>query len=95
MKVGWMDKVVGGTLDVKNFFLQFCDVNWSGNHPQDGLAKFGYMLYMKVERETRNFLYSWLPIGTSHNNMVIWISIFIFLKIWWICAIFPHEKSFG
>jgi hypothetical protein len=27
-------------------------------------------------KETRNFLYSWLPIGTYHNNMGILIYLF-------------------
>jgi hypothetical protein len=29
------------------------------------------LLDMKVEKKNRNFLYSWLPIGTYHKNMVI------------------------
>jgi hypothetical protein len=64
MKVGWMDKVVGGNIGCKVFFFSILWCNWNGNHPQDGLAKFGYMLYMKVERKLEIFLYSWLPIGT-------------------------------
>jgi hypothetical protein len=48
----------------------------SGDHPENSLAKFKYILEMKVgkkrEREREKILlYSWLPIGTYHNNLMI------------------------
>jgi len=32
----------------QGFFSAFCDVAKSGDHPENNLAKFGYILHMKV-----------------------------------------------
>jgi hypothetical protein len=41
-----------------------------GNHPKDILAKFDYMLVMKIGK--KYLLNSWLTIGTHHKKFVIW-----------------------
>jgi hypothetical protein len=44
----------------------------SGDQPENNLAKFGYVLDMKVEKH-RIFLYSWLSTITSyHKTLAIW-----------------------
>jgi hypothetical protein len=44
----------------------------SGDHRENSLAKLNYILEMKVgKKKNRIFLYSWLPIGTHHNNLKI------------------------
>jgi hypothetical protein len=53
----------------------------SGDHRENSLAKLNYILEMKVgKKKNRIFLYSWLPIGTHHNNLKIWKIIIIKLK---------------
>ncbi len=44
----------------------------SDDHPKNHFAKFGYILDMKVRKKNRIVLYSWLPTGTFHNNLVMW-----------------------
>jgi hypothetical protein len=39
----------------------------SGNHSENNLAKFGYVLDMEVGKK-KILLYSWLPTGTYHKN---------------------------
>jgi len=75
------------------FFLRILWHSQSGNHSKNNLAKFGYILDMKVEKKkTRILLYFWLPTGTYHKNLAIWkIKV---LKIWRIWVIFFYEKSF-
>jgi hypothetical protein len=42
----------------------------SGDHSENNLAKFGYILDMKVgKKKERILLYSWLPTGTYHKNL--------------------------
>jgi len=57
-----------------------------GDHPQNNLAKFGYILDMKVE--TKNLLYSWLHTGTYQKNLAIRKFL---VKIWQIQAIFSWK----
>jgi hypothetical protein len=47
---------------------------------ENNLAKFGYLLDMKVFKKNKSLLYSWLPAGTYHQNLTIWKKIP--LKIW-------------
>jgi hypothetical protein len=47
-------------------------------------TQIGLHVDLKVEKQ-QNLLYFWLPTGTHHKNMVIWI----FFEIWLILAIFP------
>jgi hypothetical protein len=54
-----------------DFLGQFCAAAKSGHHPEKVLAKFGYFPYVSFKTINRIFLYSWLPIGTYHNNLVI------------------------
>jgi hypothetical protein len=44
----------------------------SDDHPENNLAKFGYIPDMKVNRN-RSLLYSWLLTETYHKNLTIWI----------------------
>jgi hypothetical protein len=44
----------------QGFLGAFCDVAKSRDHPENNLAKFGYLPDMKV-RKDRIFPYSWLP----------------------------------
>ncbi len=54
------------------FLLRILCCNQSGDHPQNNLAKFGYILDMKVgENKIKIFLYSWLPTRTYHKNLAI------------------------
>ncbi len=39
------------------------------NHLENNLAKFGYILNMKVENQNRILLCSWLPTSTYHQNL--------------------------
>jgi len=43
----------------------------SGDHSENNLAKFGYILDMKVGKKKREriLLYSWLPTRTYHKNL--------------------------
>ncbi len=54
--------------------VTICDVTKSGDHSQNNLAKFGYILDMKVGKfffKKILFLYSWLPTETYHENLAI------------------------
>jgi hypothetical protein len=40
----------------------------SGHHPENNLAKFGYIVDMKVRNLKKKLLYCCLPTGTSHKK---------------------------
>jgi hypothetical protein len=50
----------------------------SGDHPENNLGKFRYILDMDVGKKNRIPPYSWLYTGTYHKNLAIWN--FFFLK---------------
>jgi hypothetical protein len=55
------------------FLLRILWCSQSGDHPENSLAKFGYILDMKVKKENRILLSSsWLPTKTCHKYMGIW-----------------------
>ncbi len=58
------------------FFFPIFWCSWSGDHPQDGLARFGYRLVMKVEKKSESFYILWLPNRTMYRNLTK------FLKFW-------------
>jgi hypothetical protein len=63
------------------FFTKISRILWGSqgdDHPKNNLAKFGYILDMKVFFKKTIILYSWLSTRTYHKTLVIWI--FIFLK---------------
>jgi hypothetical protein len=71
------------------FLLRILWQSQSGNHSQNNLAKFGYILDMKVEKKPESFYVFWLPTGTYHKNLAIRkIKIF---KIWRIWVIFSMK----
>jgi hypothetical protein len=39
----------------QGFFFNFVMIQWSDNHLQDDLARFGYRLDMKVEKNSESF----------------------------------------
>jgi hypothetical protein len=43
------------------------------DHPENNLAKFGYMLDMKVEKKEKNRFYDvlWLPTRSYHKILMI------------------------
>jgi hypothetical protein len=41
----------------------------TGNHPQEDLAKYGYILDMKVNFLKKNPCIFWLPAGTCSKNL--------------------------
>jgi len=58
------------------------------------LARFGYRIDMKVEKN-RILLYSWLPpTGTYHKNLVMWNLNFFFFQNLENLSHFFHGKSF-
>ncbi len=75
------------------FLLCILWCSQSGNHPENNLAKFCYILNMKLEIKIkiRILLYFWLPPGTYNNNLVIWL--FFSFKIWRIRVIFYPWKT--
>jgi hypothetical protein len=62
----------------------------SDDHPENNLAKFGYIPDMKVNRN-RSLLYSWLLTETYHENLMIWI--FPFFGNLMNLGLFFQEKS--
>jgi hypothetical protein len=52
------------------FLLRILLCSQSGDHPENYLAKFGYIPYIKVGKN-KILLYSWLPPGTYHQNVAI------------------------
>jgi hypothetical protein len=69
--------IINSILAYKVCFEGFCDVAKSGNHQENNLAKFGYILDMKV-RKIHNPYFFWLPtrtlqkkIQTSHSKKLI------------------------
>lgn len=55
----------------KGFFSGFCDqCSQSDDNPENTLAKFGYILHIKVEK-FQILLYSWLRTGTYHEILAI------------------------
>ncbi len=63
----------------------------SGDHLENNLAKFGYMLDMVVGKINKILSYSWLPTGTYYINMAIWN--FFSLKCGIFGPFFFHKKS--
>jgi hypothetical protein len=74
-----------------SFQSGFCDVDQSGDHPENNLAKFGYILFRKQGKPNNTESFS--IFGYLLEVIVeIWRYLeFSFFKIW---AIFSHEKSF-
>ncbi len=64
-----------------NFLSGFCDVDKESHsdHPENNLAKFGYILEIPKFLKNRIHLYSWLPSGTYHKTLAIWIFYFQYL----------------
>jgi len=61
------------------------------NHPENNLAKFGCILDTKFrKKKNRILLYSWLPSGTYHSNLMIW-NCFSF-EIWRIWVIYSMKN---
>jgi hypothetical protein len=72
---------------VTGFLLMILWCHQSGNGIENNLAKFGYVIDMKVGKKNRILLYSWLPTGTYHKK--IWqVEKKNFFKIWWIWVSF-------
>jgi len=71
------------------FFPPIFWYSWSDDNPRNDFARLGYMLDMKVGGKTRFLVYSWLPTGTYHQNLAIWI---FFFKIWQIQANFSMKN---
>jgi hypothetical protein len=70
------------------FLLRFLWCSQNEDHSQNNLAKFGYILDMKVGKERERILwYSWLQTGTYHKNLANW-NLFFFFKIWQILGFF-------
>jgi hypothetical protein len=62
------NKVIINSISVyKVSFEGFCDVAKSGNHQENNLTKFGYILNMKV-RKKRNPYFFWLPTRTPQKK---------------------------
>jgi len=77
-----------GLWDKQGFFLEVSDV--ADNHPDD-LARFGYILDMKVRKKPEFFyIYSWLHTGTHHK---ICRFEFVFIENLANSGHFFHEKS--
>jgi 5-methylthioribose kinase len=78
-----------------SFQSGFCDVDQSGDHPENNLAKFGYILFRKQgkQKKKKKNTESFSIFGYLLEVIVeIWRYLeFSFFKIW---AIFSHEKSF-
>jgi len=60
------------------FFFSLLRILWcsqSGNHSENNLAKFGYIVDMKVKKKNRNpsIFLAWLHIGSYHKTLAIWI----------------------
>jgi hypothetical protein len=71
------------------FSILWC--SWSGDHPWDDLARFGYILDMKVEQKKSKILpYSWLLMEVI---IKIWRFRIIFFKIWRIGVISSMKMS--
>ncbi len=73
------------------FLFRILWCSQSDNHPENNLAKFGYIRDMKVgktkKKKNRSLLYSWLPSRRYHKTLAIWK-----LEISWIWAIFFPKK---
>ncbi len=71
------------------FFFSVLWFAWSGNHPSKGLARFGYILDMKVlKKKPRIFLYFWLRTKTYHKKSGDLEFNFSSFKIWWSWVLF-------
>jgi hypothetical protein len=66
--------------------------SWSGDCTWNYLARFGhYILDMKVEKNTRILLCSWLPTGTYHKKSSD-LDFFFPLKSGEFGSFFPRKK---
>jgi hypothetical protein len=54
------------------FLLRISWCTQSGDHPENNLAKFGYIIDMKIAQNNKIFLYSWLPSGSYYKTLEIW-----------------------
>jgi hypothetical protein len=56
----------------RGFLLMILWCSQSGDYSENNLAKFGYIIDMKVEfLRNRIFLFSWLPSGSYQKTLVI------------------------
>jgi hypothetical protein len=66
----------------------------SGDHPENNLTKFGYMLDMKVENKMNRFyVVLWLPTRSYHK--ILMIRIFNLLRNMVNSGHFSNENSFA
>ncbi len=64
--------------------------SWSGYHPQDDLAIFGYRLDINVLKKSESFYILGYLLKLIIKTLMIW-NLF-FCKIWWIWAMFLMEN---
>jgi hypothetical protein len=65
-------KWAGVNQELPGFLLRILWCSQSGDHPESNLANFSYILDTKVGKKKKKFIF-WLPTGTYHKNLVIWI----------------------
>jgi hypothetical protein len=75
------------------FFLSILSCSYIGNHPQEGLAKFGYRSKRKVENNKNCAIFWWLA-RTYCLNMVISELFFLPLNLATLVHFFFSQKSF-
>jgi hypothetical protein len=75
------------------FFLSILSCSYIGNHPQEGLAKFGYRSKRKVENNKNCAIFWWLA-RTYCLNMVISEFFFLPLNLATLVHFFFSQKSF-
>jgi len=74
------------------FFFSFLWCNWSGNQPLGDLARSGYILDMKAEKN-RILLHFWLPTGKKFFGNLANLGHFIHGKSFlWVEIIFYRAK---
>jgi hypothetical protein len=66
------------------------NIGWK-NHPQDNIARFGYILNMKINKKSESFYILRYLLELIFKNLAMWI--YFFFEIW-IFGTFFHEKSF-
>jgi len=69
------------------FLLRILCCTQSGNHPENNLAKFGYIIDMRIAKNDGIFLYSWLPSRSYRKTLEIWK-----FEIWQIFTTFSPWK---
>jgi hypothetical protein len=56
---------------IQVFMVSILWCSWSGDHPYDDLARFGYRLDIKVEKNSESSIFLAIPTGTYHKNLAI------------------------